>query len=72
MAIATSLFLLPNHLSSGGFSGIATITYYLFNWKMGAVILILNIIAIMSRIEMIITGSNFFLFITIRSHLFVF
>lgn len=43
MAIATSLFLLPNHLSSGGFAGIATITYYLFNWKMGAVILILNI-----------------------------
>lgn len=43
MAIATSLFLLPNHLSSGGFSGIATITYYLFNWKMGAVIFILNI-----------------------------
>lgn len=43
MAMATSLFLLPNHLSSGGFAGISTITYYLFNWKMGAVILILNI-----------------------------
>lgn len=43
MATATSLFLLPNHLSSGGFSGIATITYYLFNWKMGNVILALNI-----------------------------
>lgn len=43
MAIATSLFLLPNHLSSGGFSGIATITYYLFHWKMGTVILLLNI-----------------------------
>lgn len=42
MAIGTSLFLLPNKLSSGGFSGIATITYYLFNWKMGYVILILN------------------------------
>jgi len=42
MSIATSLFLLPNQLSSGGFSGIATITYYLFNWKMGIVILILN------------------------------
>ena len=28
MAIATSLFLLPNKLSSGGFSGIATIFYY--------------------------------------------
>ena len=42
MAIGTSLFLLPNKLSSGGFSGIATITYYLFNWKMGYVILLLN------------------------------
>ena len=31
IAAATSLFLLPNQLSSGGFSGIATITYYLLN-----------------------------------------
>ncbi len=31
IAAATSLFLLPNQLSAGGFSGIATITYYLFN-----------------------------------------
>lgn len=31
MAVSTSLFLLPNQLSSGGFSGIATITYYLLN-----------------------------------------
>ena len=31
LAISTNLFLLPNQLSSGGFSGIATITYYLFN-----------------------------------------
>ena len=43
MSIATALFLLPNQLSSGGFSGIATIAYYLFNWKMGTVILLLNI-----------------------------
>ena len=43
MSIATSLLLLPNQLSSGGFSGIATIIYYLFNWKMGIVILLLNI-----------------------------
>ncbi len=43
MSIATALFLLPNHLSSGGFSGIATIAYYLFNWKMGTVIMLLNI-----------------------------
>ena len=43
MAIATSLLLLPNQLSTGGFSGIATITYYLFNFKMGTVIILLNI-----------------------------
>lgn len=43
MAIGTSLFLLPNKLSSGGFAGIATITYYLFNWNMGTVILLINI-----------------------------
>jgi len=43
MAFGTCLFLLPNQLSTGGFSGIATITYYLFNWKMGTVILLLNI-----------------------------
>lgn len=43
MAIGTSLFLLPNKLSSGGFAGIATIFYYLFNFKLGNVILILNI-----------------------------
>ena len=43
MSIATALFLLPNQLSSGGFSGVATITYYLFNLKIGTVIILLNI-----------------------------
>lgn len=43
MAIGISQFLLPNKLSSGGFAGIATITYYLFNWSVGRIILILNI-----------------------------
>lgn len=43
MAIGTSLFLLPNQLSSGGFSGIATITYYLLKIPVGAMILALNI-----------------------------
>lgn len=43
MAFGTSLFLLPNQLSTGGFSGIATITYYLFNIPMGMMNLILNI-----------------------------
>lgn len=43
MAVAVSLFLLPNQLSSGGFTGIATITYYLLKLPMGITILALNI-----------------------------
>lgn len=43
MALAVSQFLLPNQLSSGGFTGIATITYYLLKLPMGLTIFILNI-----------------------------
>lgn len=43
MAIGVSLLLLPNELSTGGFSGIATILYYLFKWPLGTTIFILNI-----------------------------
>lgn len=42
MAFSTSFLLLPNQLSSGGFTGIGTITYYLFNWPVGIVLIILN------------------------------
>ena len=43
MAFGTSAFLLPNQLSSGGLSGIATITYYLLKIPMGAMIMALNV-----------------------------
>lgn len=43
LSIAVSFFLLPNELSSGGFSGIATIMYYIFNIQMGTTMLILNV-----------------------------
>lgn len=43
MAVATSLFLLPNQLSSGGFAGIATILYYFLKIQMGISILAFNI-----------------------------
>ena len=43
MAAGTSLFLLPNQLSSGGFAGISTIIYYLFHLPLGTTMLILNI-----------------------------
>ena len=42
MAISVSFFLLPNELSSGGFSGIATILYYRLKVPMGATIASLN------------------------------
>lgn len=43
MALATSLILLPNQLSSGGFAGIATILYYFLKIPMGITIITLNI-----------------------------
>lgn len=43
MAAGTSFFLLPNQLSSGGFAGISTIIYYLFDLPLGTTMLILNI-----------------------------
>lgn len=43
MAFGVASFLLPNQLSSGGFSGIATITYYLLNIPMGTMIIMINV-----------------------------
>ena len=43
MAFGVSLFLLPNQLSSGGFSGLATVFYYLFQIPIGNIMIIINI-----------------------------
>lgn len=43
IAFGVASFLLPNQLSSGGISGVATITYYLLNIPMGTMIIIINI-----------------------------
>lgn len=43
MAMGVSLFLLPNKLSTGGFSGLATITYYFFDVPMGFATIVLNL-----------------------------
>lgn len=59
MAVGISLFLLPNQLSSGGVSGIATITYYLFSLPMGTVILLINIPLFIFSIFKI--GKSFFI-----------
>ena len=59
MAIGVALFLLPNQLSSGGVSGIATITYYFFNVPMGTMIIIINTPLFLFSIYKI--GKKFFL-----------
>lgn len=59
MAISIDLFLLPNQLSVGGFSGIGTIGYYLLNIPLGTTTLILNIpLFVMAFIK---NGKKFFL-----------
>lgn len=59
MAVSIDLFLLPNQLSVGGFSGIGTIGYYLLNIPVGTTTLILNIpLFIMAFIK---NGKKFFL-----------
>lgn len=59
MAVATSLFLLPNQLSSGGVAGIATITYYLFNLPMGTIMVLINVPLFIISIFKI--GKSFFI-----------
>lgn len=59
MAISVDLFLLPNQLSVGGFSGIGTIGYYLFSIPVGTTTLILNIPLFI--IALIKNGKKFFL-----------
>ena len=43
VAFSTANILLPNQLSTGGFSGISTIFYYLCNFPVGATMIVLNI-----------------------------
>ena len=43
MGFSTGQFLLPNQLSTGGFSGIATVLYYFFGIDMGLTTILLNI-----------------------------
>ena len=59
MAVGISQFLLPNQLSSGGISGIATITYYLLNIPMGTMILAINIPLFLFSIYKM--GKSFFI-----------
>lgn len=46
LALGLDLFLLPNHLSTGGFSGLATIINHYINMPIGTIIILLNIVLI--------------------------
>ena len=43
IAIGINLFLLPNKMTTGGASGIATVLYYVFNIPMGITTILINI-----------------------------
>lgn len=43
IAIGINLFLLPNKMTTGGASGIATVLYYVFNLPMGLTTILINI-----------------------------
>ena len=43
IAIGINLFLLPNKMTTGGATGIATVTYYIFNIPMGITTILINI-----------------------------
>ncbi len=43
MACSTAFFLLPNKLSTGGFSGLSTIAYYIFHIPVGTAMILLNL-----------------------------
>ena len=59
MAIGIDLFLLPNQLSTGGFSGIGTVFYYLFGLSVGTTMFLLNLpLFILSYFKV---GKKFFL-----------
>lgn len=70
MALGTSLFLLPNQLSSGGFAGIATIIYYFLHIPMGTTILAFNIPLFILAVYKL--GKNFFVKSLIGTTIFSF
>ena len=58
MAMGIEFFLVPNQLSTGGFSGLSTIIYYITGISVGTVVLLLNIpLFIISLVKL---GKSFF------------
>lgn len=42
-AVGLVVFLIPNKIAAGGISGLATILHYIFDWRVGRMILLINV-----------------------------
>ena len=69
LVLEWQVFLLPNKLSSGGFTGIATIFYYFLKFDVGKTVIILNIpffiwafMKLGKKVFCKVFGRNFFFF----------
>ncbi|MNI41684.1 hypothetical protein D3C73_959450 [compost metagenome] len=72
ISFAINVFLLPNKLSTGGASGIATIFYYVFNLPLGLTVMAINIpLFIFSIIKLGIKFSGKAIFTTIMLSIFL-
>ena len=56
-ALGLVWFLIPNKIAAGGVSGLATILYYLWQWPVGVVILLVNIPLFLACL--LVFGPNF-------------
>jgi uncharacterized membrane-anchored protein YitT (DUF2179 family) len=56
-ALALDLFLVPNRIAAGGVSGVATVVYYLFHFKVGLTMLVINIPLFLLSLKML--GGRF-------------
>lgn len=56
-ALALDLFLVPNRIAAGGVSGLATVIFYLFRFKVGLVMLVINVPLFLLSLKMM--GARF-------------
>ncbi|MDI6869898.1 MAG: YitT family protein [Bacillota bacterium] len=52
-ALALDLFLVPNKIAAGGVSGLATVVFHLFRFKVGLVMLVINIPLFLLSLKML-------------------
>ena len=56
-ALALTVFLIPNKIAAGGISGLATVLYYLFEFRVGITMLVINIPILLTGMK--ILGATF-------------